>query len=138
MPNPKTRCGGQWTEARYNSFIKSLLRKGRWGPKYEALRNARVSRGVYKCACCGAEGPKTLPPLEGRKRRRNNAAVDHINPVIDPAVGFVDWDTVIERLFCEVEGFQVLCWACHHAKTNEERAIATARRRKEKADDEGS
>jgi hypothetical protein len=64
--------------------------------------------------------------------------VDHIDPVIDPAVGFVSWDTVIERLFCEVEGFQVLCWACHHAKTNEERAIATARRRQEKLDGEAT
>lgn len=132
MAGEKTRNSGQWTEARFNSFIKSALRKARWPCKYEAKRLARIERGKYKCACCGAEGPATLPPKEGRKRRRNNAAVDHINPVIDPAVGFVDWDTVIERMFCEVEGFQVLCWECHEAKTAEERAIAVARRRAEK------
>lgn len=135
MPRaPKTRASGQWTESRYQSFIKSALRRAssKWGPKNEAKRLARVERGKYLCACCGEVGPATLPPLPGRKKRRDNAAVDHIDPVIDPAVGFVNWDTVIERLFVEVEGFQVLCWECHRAKTEKERAIATARRRKEK------
>ena len=95
-----------------------------------------MSRGKYKCAECGTIGPATLPPKKGNKRRRNNAAVDHIDCVTDPAVGFVDWNTHIERLFCELEGFQVLCWECHEAKTAEERKIRTERMRKEKADAE--
>lgn len=103
----------------------------RWPPKNEAKKAARVGRGKYRCAECGGVGPATLPPEKGRKRRRNNAAVDHINPVIDPAVGFVSWDDFIARMFCEKGGFQVLCWECHTKKTAEERAIATGRRRKE-------
>lgn len=130
----KPRCGGKWTESRYNSFITSALRgaSSRWGPKSTAKGNARVRRGFYLCAECGKEGPATLKPLEGRKRRRNNACVDHIEPVVDPAVGKTTWDEYIERMFVEVEGYQVLCYDCHSKKTKEESAIATERRRKEK------
>ena len=132
----KPRCGGKWTEARYNSFITSALRgaHGRWGPKSTAKKKAWISRGVYLCSECGKEGPATLPPLEGRKRRRNNAAVDHIVPVVDPAVGKTTWDEYVERMFVEEDGYQVLCYECHSTKTKEERAIATERRRKEKKD----
>ncbi len=130
-------CNGQWTPARFKSFITSALRNahGRWGPKATAKKKAWIRRGVYLCAECGEEGPATLPPLEGRKRRRNNAAVDHITPVVDPDVGFTTWDEYIERMFIEEDGYQVLCWSCHEIKTKEERSIATERRRKEKAID---
>lgn len=135
MPkSEKPLNGGKWTDARFNSFIRSALRSahGRWGPKAEAKRNARVSRGVYRCADCDGLVPATLPALPGRKRRRNNAVVDHINPVVDPNVGFLDWNTYISRMFVEVEGYQVLCWACHEAKTKEEREVAKARRSRDK------
>lgn len=132
MPN-----AGKWTDARFRSFIVSALRSahGRWGPKAAAKAEARVSRGVYRCAHCNTLGPATLPPLPGRKRRRNNCAVDHIEPVVDPSVGFVDWSTYIKRMFVEKEGYQVLCWECHEAKTKAEREQAVARR---KLSNEGS
>jgi len=129
----KTRNSGQWTEARYRSFIISALRKvsSRWGPKNEAKREARHyeklpnenGRLVFhsKCAGCGALVPETT------------AAVDHINPVVDPAVGFVNYDVYIERMYCEKEGFQVLCKPCHDEKTAGEREIATERKRRERA-----
>lgn len=49
------------------------------------------------------------------------AHVDHIDPVIDPDVGFVSWDVVIERLFVEADKLQVLCDVCHKLKTANER-----------------
>lgn len=127
----KTRCNGQWTEARFHSFIKNLLRQGtrKWAPIQQVKKEARVSRGVYKCACCGEEGPATLR-LGGKKV--NNAVVDHEPPIIDPAVGFTTWDDCIERMYCEKESLQVLCHKCHTEKTNEERAIAKERRAKQK------
>ena len=60
-------------------------------------------------------------------------AVDHIDPIVDPAVGFVSFDSWIERCFVEVEVYQVLCLPCHTVKSNEEREIAKARRAREKA-----
>lgn len=117
------RNSGRWTESRFRQFIVSALRMahGKWGPKHDAKKSARVSRGVYLCALCGQEGPATLPPKEGNKRRRNNAAVDHIAPVVDPKQGFEGWGTFVDRMFLEVEGYQVLCWECHKDKTDRER-----------------
>lgn len=46
--------------------------------------------------------------------------MDHINPVIDPNIGFVDWNTYIERLFVDKDGYQTLCIPCHTKKTNDE------------------
>jgi len=128
----KTRNGGEWTEARFKSFIVSALRKvsNRWGPRnsckkaarhHEKLPNA-TGRLVFhsKCADCGGLFPETT------------IAVDHINSVVDPAVGFVNFDIYIERMYCEQEGFQVLCTDCHSSKTKVERDIGTERKRRER------
>ena len=50
-----------------------------------------------------------------------DVAVDHIDPVVSPKTGFVSWDVYIERMFCEADGFQVLCHTCHGIKTQNER-----------------
>ena len=119
------RNGGAWTEARFKSFIRGGLRgvSMRWPPKNRVKQNAKVKRGVYLCEGYGKEAhevPASLPGGPGN-RRVNNAVVDHILPVISPLIGFVDWNTLIERLFCEDDGFQLLCHECHKAKTKDER-----------------
>lgn len=89
-------------------------------------RDARVERGIYWCAGHKRKRHKvkaSLPPKPGNKRRINNAVVDHIQPVIDPKKGFVSWDDVIARMFCEKEDFQILCHECHSNKTKEEKEI---------------
>jgi 5-methylcytosine-specific restriction endonuclease McrA len=50
-----------------------------------------------------------------------DVTVDHIVPVV-PLGGHDSWDEVIERLFCELDGLQVLCQPCHKVKTAEENA----------------
>lgn len=128
---PKTRCSGKWTEARYRSFITSCLRQGsrRWAPISEVQKEARVSRGVYLCAGCKEEVPATIKV--GRKRQQN-VFVDHVNPIVDPEVGFTTWDEYIERMFCEKDNLQLLCKSCHDIKSDEERAKAIIRRKEEK------
>jgi len=113
--------GGTWTEGRFNSFIKSTLRSGsqRWPPKYKSLGDAKQGKRInqatgrlaehYRCATCGEDFPA------------KNIQVDHIHPVIDPAVGFTTWDDVIKRMFCEQKDFQILCRECHKEKTNLEK-----------------
>ena len=127
---PKIRCGGRWTEARFNQFIRSLLRAGtrRWAPISDTLREARTGRGLYKCAGCGEEVPVTTKK-EGK--RIKNVSVDHIEPITDPDKGFEGWDKLIERMFCEGDNLQVLCGDCHTTKTNEERNEAKQRRKRE-------
>ena len=118
---PLTRCSERWTEARYNSFIKSAIRSmtSRWPVKYDALRAAQVGVKVnpktgrnamhYKCACCGEDFPV------------KEVQVDHKQPLI-PTDGSSqnDWNVIINRALVEVEGFQVLCKPCHKVKTAEE------------------
>tara|TARA_R110000824_G_scaffold52818_1_gene146640 strand:+ start:10 stop:378 length:369 start_codon:yes stop_codon:yes gene_type:complete len=116
MKPVKTRNSNTWTEAKFNGFIKSLLRKGtmRWGPINVVKKSAWVERGKYLCAGCDQVVPLTVD-------KKKNVFVDHIEPVVDPAVGFKDWDTYIGRMFCEQVNLQVLCKACHDVKSSEER-----------------
>jgi len=121
MTVKKTRCNGQWTEARFRGFIMSALRSAstRWAPKQLCIKNARIKRGVYVCEHCEEETPASLPPLPGNKRRRKGIAADHINPIV-PTSGFTSWDDVVCRMFVELDGYQALCWDCHTLKTNRE------------------
>lgn len=114
--------GGQWTTARFNSFIKGALRAAarRWPPKHAVKKEAWISRGVYRCA--GYDRPAHDVPVT--VDRENNVFIDHIEPVVDPVEGFKGWDLVIERMFVEKEGLQVLCKECHKTKTGNERSLA--------------
>ncbi len=132
---PLTRNGNLWTEAKFRSFIRSQLRAAsmRWGPIARSLAKAKQERGMYLCAECGEVVPLTTR-IDGK--RVKNVHVDHINPIVDPAVGFVSWDTIIDRMFVEDDGLQVLCHLCHETKTNQEKAIAKQRRADATEEDE--
>jgi len=120
----------QWTEGRLKTFITSVLRGGyrRYPPKYEVLNEASVGKKLnkktkrmalhYICAKCNKEYP-------GKE-----VNVDHINPVVCPKQGFVDWDVFIKRLFCEKSNLQVLCSECHDKKTLKERKSRDNKRTK--------
>lgn len=95
------------------TWLTGELRRSsfRWRARTEAMQNARVERGKYKCNSCGdLFGPKQI-------------ILDHIEPVVDPKVGWVDWNTFIERLFVPAEKFQILCHACSDVKTALEDAM---------------
>jgi len=78
----------------------------------------------YKCAICG------------KWFKGTDTAVDHIDPVVND--GFKDWNTFVDRLFCDSSNLQVLCdyplkdvekhdneISCHLKKTREERKQKT-------------
>lgn len=110
---------GQWTQARFNSFIKSALRSAsvRWPPKYTVLSEACVGTKLnpksgrmakhFKCNRCQGDFPS------------KEVEVNHIIPVI-PVTGFTTWDDVIKRMFCEKAGLEVVCKPCHKTITKEE------------------
>jgi 5-methylcytosine-specific restriction endonuclease McrA len=116
---------GEWTDAKFRSFITSALRAAsrRWPPKYKALKEALTGRKVnaktgkmamhYKCVAC--EDIFIAADVQ----------VDHISPVVDPKKGFVSWDVYITRMFCEIDGMQVMCKPCHNIKTTEEKKLRT-------------
>ena len=111
----------QWTDARFRSFITSLLRSGmrRFPNKTEALSKAKTTRKKnkktnrlaqhYRCASCRKEFPLS------------DVQVDHIKPVVDPKDGFIDWEVYVQRMFCTTENLQVICKPCHKIKSDKER-----------------
>jgi 5-methylcytosine-specific restriction endonuclease McrA len=90
------------------------------------MKEAWVSRGVYRCNGCKQNVPVSVK--SGGKLLRN-VFVDHINPIVDPIVGFKGWDVFINNLFCEPNNLQVLCGQCHDTKTAGERKLAVERRK---------
>lgn len=119
MKNPKTRNNGEWTEARFNSFVKSALRSAsqRWPPKYQVLNEAYVGKHInkssgrlakhFKCSVCLNDFPQ------------KEVEVNHIIPVVLLS-GFDSWDGIISRLFCEADGLEVVCKPCHRGITSNE------------------
>ena len=106
----RTRNGGTWTESIYFGFIRSALRSAfqKWGPKHEAKKLAKVAYNTYVCAHCD------------KWYASKEIEVDHIEPA-GSLKTFDDLPGFVERMFCEADGFQVLCKTCHQVKTNEER-----------------
>jgi len=103
------------------------LRKAsyRWPPRQRALAAAKMTinknsmlarafprcRNFYQCAKC--EGVFV----------RKGVSIDHIEPVVDPKKGFQGFDEYVKRMFCQQEGFQIICNKCHDSKTAKERVI---------------
>lgn len=131
----RDRNSGRWTSAMFTSFIKGNLRRvtSKWGPISDTLKEARTRRGFYLCNGCKEEVPASIRDDNGK--RIKNAIVDHIDPIIDPDVGWVSWDETINRMFCEKDNLQILCHACHKIKSDDEKARAKARRDKLKQED---
>lgn len=108
------------------SFLTHKLRRisYQWAPRREAIKNARTERGVYKCAKCeGSFGPKEIQ-------------LDHIVPIVDPHLGFQNWEDFISKLFCDADGFQVLCRTCHSYKTGLENEVRRQTKRANTKDDD--
>lgn len=77
----------------------------------EALKKARMSKGVYLCAeCLRLYGAKEIE-------------VDHINPIIKHNETFLELtiDDLIKRYF--YSDLQVLCKRCHKEKTSKEKKM---------------
>lgn len=94
-------------------FIKAGLRRlsYRWYPRAEAMKEARLERGIYRCNAC-----------EGSFRKAE-VQLDHVTPVVDPSSGFTTWDAYILALLPNRFGFQVLCRGCHKEKTGRENRV---------------
>lgn len=113
----RTRNSNTMTESQFWSMIRSALRQKSifWKP-------------IQECKIAAKR-----PYTGTNKRRKVEFACNHCNKgfteseiVVDhiiPAGTLTcpgDLEGFIERLFCEVNGFQVLCLKCHHIKTQNE------------------
>lgn len=136
----------------YEFLLSYLRRSFKELPEYKQVKdNAKreyfidskhgkpMRRVHFECAEChrcftggGKKIEKELPDGTIKKvKEKSEIAVDHIKPVIDPDVGYVDMNTLIDRMFrMGVEGLQILCnypkerdgrRSCHYFKTQDER-----------------
>lgn len=77
--------------------------KSEW---FKDCKNGNKLRRVnFKCELCGV--------IVDRK----NFSVDHRDPVVDPIIGYVDYNTYVKRLFCDVKYLQGICKPCHYEKS---------------------
>lgn len=114
----RTRNAGTMTESAFWSFIRSALRqKSRWWKPITQckLKARRPYKGPnkrqkfeYQCNNCKEWFPD----------KRVN--VDHITPA-GTLRSAADLPGFVERLFCEIDGLQVLCSKCHDEKTKKEK-----------------
>jgi len=116
---PRTRAGGEWTEAAFWGFLRSNLRLAsrKWPPlaRLALLQARRKSQSdnkrlkwEFQCADCTGWFP------------RKEVEADHLVPC-GPLSSWDDLRIFAERLFCETDGLRVRCETCHQAKTNEDR-----------------
>lgn len=111
-------------EKELRRFIIPKLRSAsyRWHYRSQAIKDARVERGRYKCAMCG-----------NKELKNGEFAVDHSEPVV-PLDGWdgSDYNQYLRRLLCKTEGFQILCHDCHTIKTDMEVQLRKIRREAKK------
>lgn len=69
-------------------------------------KSGRLAK-FYKCNNCKEDFPA------------KEIEVNHILPVV-PVTGFDSWDGIIDRMFCEKQGLEVLCKPCHKHVTKQE------------------
>jgi len=119
-----------------NSAIRSAVRRtfSRSPMVREVMMKVRRERPWFKSDGSQAAKPRVeyMCSSCSEWHMGKNIQVDHIEPVVDPNMGFKDWNTFIDRLFCDVANLAVLCKSCHEKKTNEEKRIAKERRIVEK------
>jgi 5-methylcytosine-specific restriction endonuclease McrA len=115
---PKIRNFGTMTESAFWAFIRSGLRqKSRWWKPITQckMKSRRAYKGTnkrqkfeYQCKICTNWFPE------------KKINVDHIVPAGSLNCA-QDLPGFVERLFCEVDGLQVLCSDCHNKKTQKEK-----------------
>lgn len=92
-----------------------------WPEKNKARAKAarRVQIGLFKN---GKPEFRTMYECSGCNElfAKEETQMDHTDPVVDPAVGFTDWNTYINRLFCNSDGYTCMCKECHLVKTLDE------------------
>lgn len=116
---PRTRAGGEWTEAAFWGFLRSALRQAarRWPPVVRQVwdQNRRDNQSDNKrlkwefyCSGCGEWFP------------RKELQTEHT----EPCGSLRNWDEFrdfAKRLFVESDGLTLHCEDCHKAKTDEEK-----------------
>ena len=82
-------------EARIKITLRALFLKSEF--RNNKLKESRVSRGKYKCECCGEFFSS------------KNINIHHIKEINEAN----DWNEYMELLFVDTESLMALCKSCH-------------------------
>lgn len=102
------------TKAFYEGLIRNALRKIFFQSEIRrnVFKKEKDADGFFQCYICGLS-----TPFEWQFQ------VEHVEPVVDPGEGFVNWQVFIDRLlFCPEDNLKLACRPCHKDKTDEENA----------------
>lgn len=130
----KTRSDQLEKHTSYNGLVKMAMNAIkrhlwlRWKPRTELLKEHKVlvKMGKFKN---GNDRYKLHWTCNGCNKLHPKVEVDHIEPSIDPKVGFVDLETWLSRLLVSKNKLQLLCEKCHDEKTFLETGVRTEVRR---------
>jgi len=95
-----------------------------WHGRNEAKRRCKIQdknnahNGWFVCEKCGSH--------------REKIEIDHIEPIVKPEEGFVDWNTYIASKFVEADKLQSLCHECHKEKSSQENKLRRENKRRTK------
>lgn len=84
-----------------------------------------LRRVKFTCEICGTKDLKS-----------KEVELDHIVPLVDPKIGFTDWNTYLEKYLIQEADFQLICIPCHRIKTAKEteQRVETRELKKEEED----
>lgn len=114
----RTRAGGEFSEARFWSFLRSGLRQmsRRWPPLVRLiwLEHRRPNQSAnlrlkWEFQCAGCVG----------WFKRKGMQADHITPC-GTLKTWGDLPIFTQRLLCEASGLRILCADCHTARHDRE------------------
>lgn len=107
----------EWTLSRY--LLPAARKIWFYSPLRTNVANSalvEVYKGIktYRCQKC--------------RKITEKVQVDHKLPVVDPEVGFVDWNTYFSRLFCDISNLWAICEKCHSLKTAREKKLRISKK----------
>ena len=128
-------------DKRFEGKVMSALRKltKQWPPILKAKRKTKIGPELHKCPLCSQiiyTGKRSIEAIQVDypDAIAGRMDVDHIDPVIpvEDSGKDKDWNKIINRLFCEEDNVQSICWLCHKSKSLAERVDRTKARRENK------
>lgn len=117
-----------WSPHKY--LVAAARKTWRWAPQHKlVLLRASVSQGSWKCEKCSKVVTRvSYVTKRGRKARKIDGAVDHINPIGKQPREWAEYPTFYALVFCAIENLMFLCTSCHSAKSALEAAARKAER----------
>lgn len=108
-----------------SQVIPALRNRSRYWKEKQIARKLAKRKVQVGLTLKGKPKYKTFWECEmcGKMCGKGESQMDHRLPVVDPSIGWVNYDTFIDRLFCEAKNYSCLCIDCHTKKSKKENEL---------------